>query len=115
MYQGAAGSKILDVLRKLPNLASLTLDTTSVTDGSNAWCPIIAAYAVDEMLEWKSLFQNEFDRVVCDEAHLIKNPRTRTSLSVAVLKARALWMIAATQGFSRCFGRMAKQLLHLHY
>jgi len=47
IHQGAAGSNIIDVLRKFPNLASLNLDTTSVTDGSNAWCPIIAAYLKD--------------------------------------------------------------------
>lgn len=46
--------------------------------------------------DYTSIFSGRFARIVCDEAHYIKNHQTRTAISVKKLQCRVSWLITAT-------------------
>jgi hypothetical protein len=45
---------------------------------------------------YTSSLKHHFDRVICDEAHALKNPGTLTHLAIKHLEASKMWFISAT-------------------
>jgi SNF2 family DNA or RNA helicase len=45
---------------------------------------------------YASHFKQSFARVVCDEAHFLKNHRTRSHVAIDALQAEKLWLVTAT-------------------
>lgn len=50
----------------------------------------------DPCINYISTFTGRFGRIVCDEAHCMKNYLTRTAISVKKLQCRVSWLITAT-------------------
>jgi SNF2 family DNA or RNA helicase len=45
---------------------------------------------------YTSSLKHHFDRVICDEAHALKNPGTLTHLAIKHLEASKMWFVSAT-------------------
>lgn len=55
----------------------------------------------DEKNVYDSRMSHMFKRVICDEAHAIKNTRTKANRSILTLYAPVCWMMSATPMLNR--------------
>ncbi|EXJ83695.1 hypothetical protein A1O1_07319 [Capronia coronata CBS 617.96] len=57
--------------------------------------------AASDSLVMASRFAHLFHRVVCDEGHKLKNPRTKNMAAVETLYALRVWIVTATPMINR--------------
>jgi hypothetical protein len=70
------------------------LDSDS-DDGGGEGGPLLRRF------QYKPRFPDLFDRVICDEAHIIKRTRTKTHKSIELIKHKHIWFVTATPMINR--------------
>lgn len=63
---------------------------------SDDWYKTSSLYFYQAPPSSSALVRVDWERVVLDEAHNIKNPKVQTSLATCQLKARARWAVTGT-------------------
>ncbi len=56
----------------------------------------IISYSMLDSKKWPSIYDQDWDIIICDEAHKLKNPQTKTTLEFKKLKSEYLWLLSGT-------------------
>ena len=56
----------------------------------------VISYSMLDAEKWPELFATPWDVIICDEAHKLKNPDTKTSKNFMKLESEYLWLLTGT-------------------